>query len=144
MRIDEPPVIVTQIFNCDSATVWAAITEPDQMRKWFFENIPDFKPKAGFETQFVVDTGERKFNHLWKLVEVIPNKKLKFNWRYESYIGNSFVTFELTDGKNTTTLKITVEITEDFSDDIPEFTWESCRSGWQYFINKRLQNYLAK
>jgi hypothetical protein len=39
---------------------------------------------------------------------------------------------------------LTVEVLEDFPDDIPEFRRESCIGGWNYFINHRLKEYLDK
>ena len=32
--------------------------------------------------------------HLCKIIDVIPEKKLSYSWRYENYPGNSVVTFE--------------------------------------------------
>ena len=46
------------------------------MIKWFFDNIPEFKPEVGFETQFNVNTGERDFHHVWTITEAIPGQKI--------------------------------------------------------------------
>jgi len=54
MKKNEEPIIVEQTFNTSVDTVWNALTEIDQMRKWYFESIPSFKPEVGFETQFNV------------------------------------------------------------------------------------------
>jgi len=72
MRKNNIPVVVEQTFNASIDTVWNAITEIDQMRQWFFENIPDFKPEVEFETQFNVTSGDRNFFHQWKVTEVLP------------------------------------------------------------------------
>ena len=69
------PIIVEQHFEKTMNVVWKAITEPDQMTKWFFENIPDFKPEVGFKTQFNVQSGERNFFHLWEIIDVDQGKK---------------------------------------------------------------------
>ena len=50
MRNTDKPVIVEQIFNTTIANVWDAITELDQMKQWYFNNIESFKPEVGFET----------------------------------------------------------------------------------------------
>ncbi len=47
------------------------------MRKWYFENIPAFKPEVGFETQFNVQSEERNFLHKWKVTEVQPSENDK-------------------------------------------------------------------
>lgn len=142
MKKEDKPIIVEQTFNTSIEKVWAAITEVEQMKKWFFDNIPSFKPEVGFETQFNVQSEERNFMHLWKIVEAQPLKLIKYNWKYEGYSGDSFVTFELYKQDDGTKLTLTTEVIEDFPDDIPEFRRENCIGGWEYFINESLKNYL--
>ncbi len=139
---NDKPVIVEQIFNSSVSEVWEAITNLDQMKQWFFENIEAFKPDIGFETKFNVQTENRNFTHLWKLTDVIPFKKITYNWKYEGYPGDSFVTFELFEQNDHTMLRLTHEVVESFPDDIPEFTRQSGLDGWNYFIKKRLKEYI--
>jgi len=136
------PIIVEETFRAPVATVWKAITEVTQMRQWFFDNTPAFDPIEGFETQFDVRSGDRNFRHLWRLIEVIPKKKIVYCWRYEEYPGISTVTFELLELGDKTNLILTSIGLETFPDDIPEFTRESCVGGWNYFIKERLNQYL--
>ena len=142
MRKDEEPVVVEQDFSRPVADVWRAITDIDEMRKWFFENIPDFKAVVGFRTQFPVDSGNQIFEHLWTVTEVIPKKKLVYNWNYEGLAGDSNAIFELSGNDQTSQLRLTLEVLQDFSDDIAEFRRESCIGGWNYFIRERLKIYL--
>ncbi|MDQ1772915.1 SRPBCC domain-containing protein [Labilibaculum sp. A4] len=135
-------IVVEQTFNKPREEVWSAITDPNKMREWFFENIPDFIPEVGFKTRFNVDAGERQFMHIWKITEVIPFEKIVYNWRYENMYGNAFVSFELFDRDIETLLRITNLGLETFPQDIPEFSRESCTDGWEYFINQRLKEYL--
>ena len=137
-------IIVEQNFSAPIKTVWSAITEGDQMTQWFFDNIPDFKAEVSFETQFKVQSGEIIFTHLWKIIEVIPFKKIVHDWTYEEYPGQGFVTFELFEELDETKLRLTNKGLESFPKDIPEFTEESCRGGWNYFIKNRLKEYLKK
>jgi len=95
MKTTEQPVIIEQTFNTTVDVVWNAITDITQMRQWYFPNIPDFKPEVGFETRFDIRSQDRIFPHVWKVTEVIPNRLIKYNWRYDGYAGDSFVTFEL-------------------------------------------------
>ena len=144
MKKNEEPIVVEQSFNASIDAVWNAITEIDQMRQWYFENIPSFKPEVGFETQFNVQSQDRNFLHMWKVTEVSSLKTITYNWKYENYPGDSFVTFELFQQDNLTKLRLTVQIMEDFPENIPEFKRESCVEGWIYFIRKRLKEYLEK
>ena len=139
------PIIVTKIINASVNEVWKAITNHSLMIEWFFENIPAFEPVVGFTTKFNVQSEERNFLHVWKVVEVIEKQKIVCEWKYPEYVDASmFVTFELksiSDSK--TDFTITALGIEHFSGmNIPEFTRESCKGGWEYFSN-RLQQFLV-
>ena len=144
MKKNEDPIIVEQSFNTSVDAVWNAITEIDQMRKWYFESIPSFEPEVGFETQFKVKGPDRNFMHLWKVTEVVPLKKLAYNWKYESISGDSLVKFDLFEENKMTKLRLTHLVLEDFPDDIPEFKRESGLEGWTFFIKKNLKEFLEK
>ena len=144
MSNTDNPIIVEQTFDTSIERVWKAITEVDQMRLWFFENIGSFKPEAGFETQFNVQSNDRSFLHIWKLTEVVPGKKIIYNWKYGGHPGDSSVTFELFEQKNRTKLRVTHEGMESFPQEIPEFSRESCIGGWNYFIREKLMEFLEK
>jgi uncharacterized protein YndB with AHSA1/START domain len=135
MKKDEQPIVVEEIFSLTIDSVWDAITEVDQMRRWFFENIPDFKPVPGFNVEFNVVNGGKIFLHKWRINSAIPKKLIEINWMYDGYPGDSYVAFELELIDGSTRLRLTHTITEDFPDEIPEFKRESCIAGWKYFIN---------
>jgi len=143
MKTSDPPIIVEEYYKRSVADVWAAITELDQMHQWFFDNIPAFEARAGFEVSFDVVAPSRVFPHVWKIVEVEPNKKITYDWSSgDAYEGAGLVTFELFPDDVRTKLRLTNKITQDYPTGIPEFTTESCRGGWNYFIKDRLKNYL--
>jgi len=139
----EKPIVVEQVYQASVDAVWAAITEVDQMRQWYFE-IEAFQPELGFQTEFDVQVEDRNFPHVWKVTEVIPSQKIAYNWNYRGYPGDSFVTFELSEEGAGTKLKLTHEVTESFPQDIPEFKRESGVAGWNYFICERLKEFLEK
>ncbi len=136
------PIVVEQDFSCSKMVVWESITELEQMRQWFFNNIPSFEPKVGFQTSFKVQSGDRNFNHIWIILEVVPFKKIKYHWSYEEYKGEGIVTFELFENDNKTILRLTNEGLETFPKSIPEFSRDSCQAGWEYFINMTLKEFL--
>lgn len=137
------PVLVEQKFNVPSKEVWEAITVLDKMHTWYFNNIPAFKTEVGFETAFLIENEGRSFTHLWKITEVIPFKKITYEWRFNEYpsvLGT--VSFEIFEEKKGTNLRVTNYGIETFPRDVPEFTRESCQAGWEYFINQNLKKFL--
>lgn len=143
MKATDPPVIVQQTFAASSETVWSAITNHPEMLKWYFEELPAFKPEVGFETSFVIELDDRKFTHLWKVTEVNAGKSIKYAWEYEEHPGSAEVAFVVEELEDKTTLSVTVDVTEDFSEDIPEFERDSCIAGWEYFLGQQLAGYLS-
>lgn len=144
MNKGDEPVVVEQAFNQDVDIVWKAITEIDRMRKWFFKNIPSFKPEVGFKTHFNVESQERNFLHRWEIIEVVHEKRISYNWKYDDYSGDSNVVLELSPLNDGTNLKLTHHVLENFSEDIPEFSRESCLQGWEFFIKNNLKDYFEK
>jgi uncharacterized protein YndB with AHSA1/START domain len=112
------------------------------MHKWFFKTINEFVPKVGFYTKFNVSPGEKDYLHVWRVMEVVPNRLLTLEWQYGGYPGDSFVTFELTPSGEGTHLKLTHRGHETFPKDEPVFTREHCVEGWTYFIGQSLKTFL--
>ena len=142
MKNGKKPIKVEHTFATSIKTLWNAITDIKQMRQWYFRDIPAFKPEVGFKTQFNVQSQGRNFLHQWEVTEVIPFNRIVYNWKYEGYAGDSNVCFELFKQDHRTRLKLTHHILEDFPQNIPEFSRESCAQGWIYFISKSLKDFL--
>ncbi|UCF36572.1 MAG: SRPBCC domain-containing protein [Acidobacteriota bacterium] len=142
MKKGDPPIIVEQDFGRSVSEVWKAITEPDEMRQWYFENLPDYRAEVGFSTEFPVRSGERTFLHQWVITEVEPKRKLVCNWRFKGIPGDSSVVFEVSGDDRSARLAVSTLVHEDFPEDIPEFRRESCIGGWTWFIKDRLKSYL--
>lgn len=142
MENTNEPIIVEQIFDSSVQQVWEAITVLDKMKKWFFPNIPSFEPVVGFKTAFIIQSEDRVFPHKWTLTEVIPMKKIAYEWQFEGYPGKAISTFEIEEGDSYTTLRLTATVLEKFPDHIPEFKRESGVAGWNYFIKGSLKGYL--
>ena len=140
---DSQPIIVEQRFSVSPERVWQAITQRSQMVRWFFENIPAFRPEVGFQTEFTVSTGQRDFHHLWTITESVPGRKIVYDWRYKDLPGVGKVTFEVFAEGDVARLRITNEGLDSFTLDMPEFSRESCEAGWKYFIQGNLQDYLG-
>lgn len=142
MKTTDPPIIIEQELKRPVEDIWKALTDVGQMKHWFFDNIDGFTPIVGFKTRFVVKNENRIFTHLWEITKVTPYQSITFNWKYAEYPGDAFVTFKLIEEKNRVTLRVTMEIVEDFPTNVPEFKRESCVGGWNYFIKQRLKDFL--
>ncbi|MCP4976761.1 MAG: SRPBCC domain-containing protein [Maribacter sp.] len=142
MKSTDPLVVVEHSFNTSMQKVWSAITDLDEMRQWYFDQLEDFRPKVGFRTQFVVQVEDRVFTHLWEVTQVIPQRKITYNWKYLEYPGSGDVSFELLPGQDHVIVRLDVRVIDDFPDDIPEFKRESWVQGWEYFIGQNLKEYL--
>ena len=137
------PIIVERTFNVPAETIWKALTDSAEMKKWYFD-IPGFKSEVGFKFQFYGEgkNGE-KFLHLCEVTDVIKNKKLRHSWRYDGYEGNSFVTFELFDEHGKTKVRLTHEGLETFPKTAgDDFAKENFLEGWNFIITKSLNDYI--
>ena len=133
-------IVLEHTFNAPIATVWKALTNVDELRRWYFD-LAEFKPQAGFEFQFVVEHKGHKYDHHCKVVEVIPQKKIAYTWRYEGHAGNSLVTFALSAAGDGTQLTLTHEGLETFPQ-LPSFARKNFMEGWTQIIGSSLKDFL--
>jgi len=143
MKISDSPIIIEQKYNANAEQLWQALTNFEQMKQWYFENLPAFKPAVGFETAFVVHNEGRTFTHLWKVLSVRPLKEITYSWKFKEYEGESTSQFLIeNETGNKVSLKLVINVLQDFTAGIPEFKIESCLSGWDYFLNEQLRKFL--
>ena len=137
------PIVVEQSFPVPPDVVWQAVTRPNLMRQWYFDQIEDFRPDVGFETQFDIEVNGRIFRHQWEVTEVVPGESITYSWRYEGYPGLGSTKWNLSKTDEGTQLTLISTGIESFSQDIPEFTRERGQAGWEYFIHERLPSFLS-
>ena len=53
------PVVKEITVNAPASKVWKAITDKDEMKKWYFD-LKEFKPEVGFEFSFMGGPSEDK------------------------------------------------------------------------------------
>src|SRR5262249_58306920 len=80
-QLEKAPIIIERTFNAPAEAVWAALTEPAQMKQWYFPEIESFRPEPGFETQGNVRYAGQEDLHFWKVTEAVPKKKLAYGGR---------------------------------------------------------------
>lgn len=133
-------IVIERTFNAPIARVWQALTDVEEMRRWYFD-LKEFKPEVGFEFEFVVEHKGMMYHHLCKITEVIPQKKLVHTWRYKGHEGNSLVTFELFANGDETRLKLTHEGLETFPK-TSSFERKNFMEGWTQLIGSSLKEFL--
>ena len=136
------PVIVERLFNAPIAEVWNAITNNEEMKKWYF-NLEDFKPEVGFKFNFLGGPEDGiQYLHLCEVLEVIVGQKIAYSWRYDNYPGNSIVTWELFDKGIQTIVRITHAGLETFAEAGKDFSASNFTEGWKHFLYTALKGYL--
>lgn len=135
------PFVIERTYNAPIAMVWKALTNNDDMKKWYFQ-LKDFRPEAGFEFSFYGGTPEKSYLHLCKVTQVVPGKKIAYSWQYDGYEGYSEVTFELFEEGDSTRLRLTHSGLESFPKDDPNFAPESFAKGWTHITGISLKNYV--
>jgi ketosteroid isomerase-like protein/uncharacterized protein YndB with AHSA1/START domain len=134
------PVIVEQTYKSTIRKVWNAITDENKMRKWYFENIKSFKPVVGFETEFTAQSNGIDYLHIWKITDVVSEKRITYKWKFGGFPGEALVTFEISKDNNLTKLRLTEVGIESFPQNDPDFSRKSWIDGWNYFICERLKS----
>lgn len=141
--MDQTQVIVERTYNAPPEKVWEAITNPDQMKEWYLP-VEEFQPEVGFETSFEQEENGKVYPHVWKVTEVIPERKISYAWRLQGFPGNSLVTFELAPDGEGTKLTVTHMGLDSFRGDLyPDLAVTNIKEGWEYFINDSLPQFLA-
>ena len=85
--------------NTTVENVWNALTQPEEMRNWYFD-ISNFEATEGeifdFVVSFTDEDGEHSFRHLFEILEAVPYEKLKHTWEHPGHsAGTSTLTWEL-------------------------------------------------
>lgn len=139
---DDKPVIKEVLLDAPVTRVWKAITDKNEMKKWYFD-LTEFRTEVGFKFNFMAGDDKKKYLHLCEVTEVKENEKLKYSWRYDGYPGISFVTFELFEEGEKTRLKLTHEGIDSFGP-YPELAKENFDAGWEAIIKKNLKEFIEK
>src|SRR5882762_2242014 len=139
------PVIIERVYNAPVNRVWGAITDLEKMRKWYFPTLVEFEPEVGFETMFDVPHNGKVFPHIWKVIEVVLNKKISYEWKFGGYPGNSVVSFELFEDDGKTKIILTHSKLETFRGDLnPDLEAKNFVQGWTHFIGTALKEYVEQ
>jgi len=135
MTMANGPMVIERTFEAPVDRVWRALTDPAQMRVWYFPMMEDFRAEVGFETRFNVHHEGRDFLHIWKVTEVVPGKKISYEWRFGGYPGHSLLTWELFGQMGMTWVRLTHAGLGSFRGDLyPELFRDNFVQGWTRYM----------
>lgn len=137
------PIVVARTFNAEASRVWRALTDVKEMKAWYFD-VPEFRPEVGCRFTFSGGPDHKVFLHICDVVEVIPERKITYTWRYDGYAGETLVTFRLKPEGAQTLLELTHEKLDSFPEDVPELARANFEAGWSDIINRSLRGYLEQ
>jgi uncharacterized protein YndB with AHSA1/START domain len=136
-------IVIERTLSAPVALVWSALTDPERMKLWYFD-IPGFRAEPGFRFSFTGGPPGRTYNHLCEVLEVLPERRLSYSWRYEGIPGNSRVTFELFAQGERTVLRLTHRGLETFPADNPDLARANFVEGWTAIIGTSLPEFIAR
>ncbi len=142
--MNKQPIVVEKTYDANRSTVWRALTDKNEMKKWYFD-LEEFKAEPGFAFTFSAGPSpELQYVHFCEVIEVIPEQKLSYSWRYEGYPGNSIVSFDLSDKGDKTILKLTHEGVESFPEENNDLSRSKFEEGWNQILNSSLEKYIRR
>lgn len=135
---------IERTFPVSPSRVWKAITNPGEMRSWYFD-LPGFKAEVGYKFEFMGGPPDGiQYKHLCEVKEVIPERKLSYSWRYDGYKGDSLVTWEIFPEGNATRVKLTHIGLDTFPQSNPDLVAKNFAEGWTDIVGRMLREYLEK
>ena len=135
------PLVKEVILDAPVSRVWQALTNKDELKEWCFE-MEAFRPEVGFEFQFYGEKDGHKYLHLCRVLEVEPEKKMKWLWSYDNVPGDTYVTFELFPQGDGTKLQLTHEGLEKLPQD-ENYAKSNFSAGWDFILGKSLTKFLS-
>ena len=136
------PIIVERTFDAPVERIWTALTNVNEMRQWYFD-LKEFKPQVGFEFEFVVEHEGNSYHHLCRVMEVVPQRKIAYSWRYKGEPGDSLVTIQLSPEGEKTRLKLTHTGIETFPK-TPAYVRKNFEAGWTTIIGTELKQFVEQ
>ncbi|UWX61336.1 SRPBCC domain-containing protein [Chryseobacterium oranimense] len=138
------PITVQYKINAPLEKVWNALTDKNEMKSWYFD-IRDFVLETGKEFNFYEPGEAKKYHHQCRILEIVPNRKLKHTWSYPEFSDAvTTVTWELQQEDNGTLVTLTHCDIEGFDSLGENFSRKSFTEGWNGIIGQSMKNYLEK
>lgn len=137
-------IVVKQKMEAPVDKVWAALTDKEQMKEWYFD-IPDFELAEHGEFNFFEPGDGKKFHHHGEILEVIPNEKLKHTWSYPEFSKEkTIVKWRLEQDGDGTLVTLMHKGLENLNHLGSDFRRESFEEGWNEIVGTNLKEFVEK
>lgn len=136
-------VTVTHTFDSPLDTVWNALSDGNELKKWYFP-VQNYVFEIGKEFTFYESDSSHNFLHQCQFLNIIPQQLIEYSWAHPNQSkGSSVVKWELQDeGGTKTKLTLTHTGVENFADAGPDFSKANYEMGWNAIVKTTLRNYL--
>lgn len=129
------------IINAPIEKVWKALTNPEEMKNWYFD-IPDFSLEKDAVFNFYEPGGANKYWHRCQVEEVDPNHIFKHTWEHPDFSkAVTHLTWRLSEKEDQTILNLNHDKLDRLADAGEDFKAENYDIGWTEIL-KNLKNYL--
>lgn len=137
-------LVIERVYNVSQKKLWEALTNREQLKKWYFDFPPEFKLVQGQEFEWVAkDHDNKQWLHRGKMLEIIPGKKLVHTWEYPGYSGSSTLTWELSVvDEKTTKLRLRHQFDVPFDATVNALKRENFNAGWGHILDTSLPEFL--
>lgn len=140
--METQPFVIEMDYDAPVEKVWKAITDPDDMKQWYFD-LPSFTLKVAVPKEIEkFEDPDTMFLNKCFAVEMIDGKKISYAWKYEAYPGNSLITFELSEKGKKTKLLFTHQGLETYPVSNPEVARDNIVSSWRYMLDTAIKVFL--
>ena len=136
------PLIKEITVNAPISKVWKAITEKEELAKWFHTS-EDYIFEEGKTFHMDALHEGKNYLHTITITKIIPEKKLGLDWFIESDCGITQVLYELEPSGDKTKVKVTHSGFDKYGD-AGEKNRTGYSSGWDHVLNVLLKEYVEK
>lgn len=134
------PIIKEITVNAPISKVWKAITEKDQLAKWFHTSN-DYIFEEGRTFHMDAMHEGKNYLHTLTITKIEPEKKLGLDWFIDGDCGITHVLYELKAEGDKTLVKVTHSGFDKYGTEA-ENNREGYNVGWDHVLNTLLKEYV--
>jgi len=135
------PIIKEVVINAHASKVWAALTEKEQLAKWFHAS-DDYTGETGKTFHMDALHEGKNYLHTLTITEQIPEQKLSLDWHINGDVGVTHVTYLLEPQGESTKVTVTHSGFENYERAAAEDNRSGYDAGWEHVLFSLLKPYV--